>query len=63
MKVAMKEADENLESAVILAAQIVARYGKTYLPIFERLENDLNAAQADSERLNRALEIARTRPE
>ncbi|MCB0624699.1 MAG: hypothetical protein KDC43_12500 [Saprospiraceae bacterium] len=58
----MNEADENLESAVILAAQIVARYGKTYLPIFERLENDLNAAHANSERLNRALEIARTSP-
>lgn len=55
----MHDADDNLKSAVVMAAKIVARYGKTYLPVFERLENDLNAAQADSERLNRAIEIAR----
>ncbi|MGE0132392.1 MAG: hypothetical protein AB7U82_30285 [Blastocatellales bacterium] len=55
----MTETEQELEHAVVLAARIVARYGDLYLPVFERLENDLNAARANEERLSRAIEIAR----
>jgi len=56
----MTEAKRDLGTAVQLAARIVARYGDQYLPIFERLENELSALQTKTERLRRALEIAGT---
>lgn len=56
----MKEPESELNQAIVLAARIVARYGEQYLPIFERLEDDLNAARDDSQRLIRAIEIAQT---
>lgn len=56
----MKEPENELNEAIVLAARIVARYGEQYLPIFERLEDEMNAARDDSQRLIRAIEIART---
>lgn len=59
----MKEPENELNDAIVLAARIVARYGDKYLPIFERLENEVNAARDDSQRLLRAMVIARTSPD
>lgn len=56
----MRDSERELEDAIVQAARIVARYGEQYLPIFERLENEMNAARDDSLRLSRAFEIART---
>lgn len=56
----MREFKNDLNNAIILAARIVARHGEQYLPIFERLENEINAARDDSQRMNRAIEIAKT---
>lgn len=56
----MNATENDIEAVMILAARIVAKYGETYLPIFERLEDELSAARADATRLDRAIEIART---
>lgn len=55
----MAGAEQELELAVVFAARIVARYGDIYLPLFERLEQDLDAMRANADRLSRAIEIAR----
>ncbi|MCL4677720.1 MAG: hypothetical protein KJ017_03895 [Alphaproteobacteria bacterium] len=51
--------EKDIETTLVLAARIVARYGETYLPIFERLEDELDAARTSATRLDRAIEIAR----
>lgn len=56
----MNATENEIEAVMVLAARIVAKYGETYLPIFERLEEELSAARADATRLGRAIEIART---
>lgn len=56
----MRDEHHELHDAIVLAARIIARYGEQYLPIFERLENEMNDVQDDSLRLSRAIEIART---
>jgi hypothetical protein len=55
----MSSTEKEIEDVMVLAARIVARYGEMYLPIFERLEDELDAARADATRLGRAIEIAR----
>lgn len=55
----MTEAEQKVENAIVLAARIVARYGDIYLPLFERLEHDLQVMRAKTERLTRAIEMAR----
>lgn len=54
----MTVSKNELENAFVHSAQIVARYGEKYLPIFERLEAELKELQACSERLKRAMELA-----
>lgn len=55
----MNTTEKEIEAVMVLAARIVARYGETYLPIFERLEDELAAARTSATRLDRAMEIAR----
>ncbi len=55
----MNTTEKEIEAVMVLAARIVARYGETYLPIFERLEDELDAARASATRLDRAIEVAR----
>lgn len=55
----MSSTEKEIEDVMVLAARIVARYGERYLPIFERLEDELDVSRADATRLDRAIEIAR----
>ena len=50
--------ERDMEEAVVLAAQIAARYGDKYLPLFERLESELRNVRAGSALMSRAIEIA-----
>ena len=50
----------NIKNAYIQAAHIVAKYGTKYLPIFERLEQELNERKNQSAVEKRALQIALT---
>lgn len=54
----MSDTEKNIEASMILAARIVARHGEVYLPIFERLEDELEDARKAETRLNRAIGIA-----
>ena len=59
------EADKNeltLERVMrtkIIAAKIVAIHGDTYLPLFTRLEEDVERLSKDKEAFERAVKIAR----
>lgn len=59
----MTRSKHDLENVILLAAQIVARHGEKYLPIFERLESEIREMQASSERLKRAMELAGKTPD
>jgi hypothetical protein len=50
---------EELEECYIIAARVVADYGDVYLPVFERMKNELEKARK-AEGL-RALAIAVTK--
>ena len=52
--------EKKIEKAYIQAAKIVAKYGTKYLPIFERLEKELNKQKNQSAVEKRALKIAIT---
>lgn len=39
-------------------AEIIAQYGERYLPIFERLENEISLRKKKQELLNRAISIS-----
>ena len=56
----MGTTERDLEEAVVLAAQIAARYGDTYLPLFERLETELRNNKAESALMSRAIELAKS---
>lgn len=42
---------ERIERALDVMAGIVVKYGEKYLPIYEALENDLQAARATESRM------------
>lgn len=48
-----------LKAAYVQAAKVVAEYGDTYLPIFERLEKELKEAEKKQSSIDRALKIAK----
>lgn len=50
--------DKDLKKAFEVAAKVVAKYGETYLPIFERLEQEYQSRQETKKVLERALTIA-----
>ncbi len=50
--------DIDLKNAYIQSAQIVAKYGDKYLPIFERIENEFNKRKEESATMKRAIDIA-----
>lgn len=50
---------ERLQLAYERAALIVAEYGDQYLPVFERIERELNAYDATAAARQRALAVAR----
>jgi len=50
--------DTDLKEAYIRAAKILALHGETYLPIFQRLEQEFNKRKEEAEILDRAIEIA-----
>ena len=52
-KVGMKE----LLEARKRCAQVITKYGDQYLPIFERLENEINSRNEKQQLLKRAQEI------
>lgn len=52
-----------LEKAHNQMARIVARHGEKYLPIFERLENELNEQREKYNLMQRALEAAKSSTE
>lgn len=47
-----------LKAAYVQAAKVVAEYGDTYLPIFERLERELKELEKKQSSIDRALKIA-----
>lgn len=55
----MNDTEKHIEAAMVLAARIVARHGEVYLPIFERLENELANAQSVTTCLARAIHLSR----
>ena len=50
---------ERVMRAKIIAAKIVATHGDAYLPLFTRLEEDVERLSKDKEAIERALKIAR----
>lgn len=44
-----------LSRALDILAQLIARDGPVYVPLFERLERELQARQTESDTLSRAL--------
>ncbi len=50
---------QHIKDAYIKAAKIVSDYGEVYLPIFERMEKELKAAEKKQSAINRAFEIAK----
>lgn len=50
--------DIDLNNAYVQAAQIVAKYGDKYLPIFERLENEYFERKKKTATMERAMEVA-----
>ena len=50
----------NIEIAYKTAAQLVARYGDGFLPIFERLHQELEQAKAQDQLKRIALEVAKS---
>lgn len=49
---------KDLLTAYRVAAQMVADHGDKYLPLFERLDNELQALKKKDRILNRALDVA-----
>ncbi len=49
---------EQLRQAYIQSAHIVAKYGDTYLPIFERLETEYKQCVKRDALLTKALDIS-----
>ncbi len=49
---------QRIEQALEYAATCVAKHGEAYLPLFERLEAELQAAQAKENALDRARRLA-----
>ena len=52
----------DLERAYIIAAEIVQRYGDTYLPIFERLHIEMQKLRQKQDLKDIAMNIANIRP-
>ncbi|MEW8332985.1 MAG: hypothetical protein AB2692_18770 [Candidatus Thiodiazotropha sp.] len=50
--------ETKIETAYIQAAKIVSKYGEKYLPIFERLENELHERRKRSAIIKRVYEVA-----
>ena len=50
---------ERVMQAKIIAAKIVATHGDAYLPLFTRLEEEVERLSKDKEAIERALESAR----
>ncbi|MGN7822929.1 hypothetical protein ACTJJB_22610 [Chitinophaga sp. 22536] len=49
---------DNLERAYFIAAEVVAKYGAAYLPIFERLHSEIKAQQQQQELVKLSCELA-----
>lgn len=49
---------DTLVAAKLVAAQLVARDGPRFLPVFERLEAEVEASEARRATLARAVELA-----
>lgn len=49
---------QDIKDAYLLAAMIVAEHGEEYLPIFERLQTELNSFSAKKKLVDKAKEIA-----
>lgn len=49
----------DLKAAYVQAAKVIAEYGDTYLPIFERLEKELKEVEKKQSSIDRALKIAK----
>ena len=50
--------DERLKAAYVAMAEIVTTYGETYLPIFQRLHDELEARRSEKTMMNVAKEIS-----
>jgi len=50
--------DKELEQAYRQAAVIVAKYGETYLPIFDRLAKEIQKRKTKLDLLEKAIELA-----
>ena len=49
---------QQLQRSLVTAAKAVDRYGVTYLPIFKRVEQDLEKAKGDEDVLARVRKLA-----
>ena len=47
-----------LERAVKISARVIALYGETYLPVFNRLHSELNLEKAKQNQKSLALQLA-----
>jgi hypothetical protein len=54
----MRNDEERLHAALLIAAQIVARDGDAFLPVFLRLEAEVNAQSGRNTAFERALRMA-----
>lgn len=52
---------DQLEAALGIAAELVSLYGEVYLPIFNRMESEVDAAKQRALSFNRAMLIAKKR--
>lgn len=50
---------ERIENAMHVVAEVIANHGAEYLPIFERLERELEEHRARENALERALNLSR----
>lgn len=57
----MKDTDIKLQDIIRArnkCADLIAKYGKAYLPVFERLENEIAVREKQQQLFNRALKIS-----
>lgn len=55
-----EDLEERIQNALKIVAQIISTEGEDYLPIFQRLEKELIAHQANKKSLQRALFLCET---
>lgn len=58
----MPVTDEALRNGRLIAALVVRHCGSAYLPLFDRIDEELRRREAASDRFERARHLSHTRP-